>query len=373
MTAGIKLVFDTGELGKALREVRGVVERTNAIPIYGNVLIEAVAGEPVRVVATNTDMTAERTVSAEILSPGSFTIAAHRLTDVVSAFQTGSHTEIATEDGAAVVRSGRARIRFGTLSPGDFPRPVQPEGATTFTLTAKEMLQAIDAVRHAISTIETQYWLCGIALQLRGDRLYFIALDNRRLARQSLPAPSGADGLPDTILSAATIEMLRPVLDRHNGDVTIQIDKNKARFSAGGFTLLAKVIEGTFPDYSRVIPSAPERTVRFVRTALDGALGRMNVVSEGMDRKGRLSLRRDAAIINLVSQQHGEGAEEIPCEYDAGDIDLGFNLKYLRDAISALDTDDVEFGFSASNPIAPVLINSNAAPGLELVVTPMRA
>lgn len=366
------ITFDSMPLAAALRQLRNVVERRNTIPILDNLRIDA-DGKSVRLIATNLDIWAERTIEAHASEPWSLTIAAHRLADVVGAFVQGSQTVIeALDAGGVVVKSGRARIRFSTLPVSDFPLMVQKKIAAAFSLPAATLRQAFAKVRHTISTEETRYYLCGALFHIdrEAQRLNVVSSDGFGLARLRLPIPAGAEDMPDSIVRTACINTLTGPLEKHDGDVEITIGDAKIAVTVGAFKMIGKLVDGTYPDYARVIPTDQSMPARFDLDSLSGALSRLNVAGDGKDRFVKIAFSRDIARISLNLAMHGEAMEEVPCEFGGAEIDMGFNLRFLNNHLEALDTDDVDL--SIINAAAPIIITSPAAQELTLVLMPIR-
>ena len=369
---GARITFDSAPLAAALRQLRNVVERRNTIPILDNVRIDA-DGTSVRLTATNLDIWAQRTIAGQASEPWSLTVAAHRLADVVGAFEPGSQTVIeALDAGGVVVKSGRARIRFSTLPADQFPVMVQKEVVSTFALPAATLRQAFAKVRHTISTEETRYYLCGAFFHIdrAAKHLVVVSTDGFGLARLRLPLPAGAETMPDSIVRTACINTLAAPLEKHEGDVAIAIGDLMISVTIGDFTMIAKLVDGTYPDYTRVIPTDKSSPARFDLDSLSGALSRLNVAGDGKDRSIKIAFSKDIARISLNSAMHGEGMEEVPCEFGGADIDMGFNLRFLNNHLEALDTDGVDLGII--NAAAPIIITSPAAQELTLMLMPMR-
>jgi DNA polymerase-3 subunit beta len=372
---GNSIVFDTSELSSALREVLGAVQRRNTIPILSNVLIAADDSGLVRLTATDLDIAVTRELQARSVGyAASFTLDAHRLAEVVGSFVKGSQVtiELASPDGA-IIKSGRARVRFATLLADDFPRMVQKAEDARFALAAKDLATALSAVRHAISTEETRYYLNGIFLHVRAGKLCYAATDGIRLARLVADLPDGAANMPSIILRTTCVNLARQAAEERDCVADILVGDSKVTFVIGDLTIIAKVIDGTYPEYERVIPTSIARNATVDRDDMLTAVSRVMKASSEKTRSALLTFRAGGILsLTVRSQQHGDAVDEVPCNLDGdGDFAVGFNLAFLHDALTALDVDTVRFGLT--DAVSPTLITSAVAGELTLVVVPMRA
>lgn len=363
------IAFETDVLSKALREVRSAVQRRNTIPIVSNVLIEAKEGQ-VRLTTTDLDVMVRRTCPAKVETPTAFTVDAHRLADVVGSFGGGSQTAIRFDGTAAVVASGRARLRFSTLPPPQFPILTQQAVEARFTLDSKTLARALGVVRHAVSTEKTRYYLNGVFLHAFDGTLRYASCDGHRLARYIDDLPAGAEGMPDTILRTRCIDLAQAAAEARDAAIDIAIGDGKVTMTSGDFVIVSKVVEGTYPDYARTIPPRQRLVATVDRDALAEAVARLALVSPDKVRSVRFDLSRDLLRVSITSPEHGEAADEVPCEYAGEPLTIGFNSKYLRDALASLDVDHVEI--SMSDPAAAALITSPKAKAASLVLMPLR-
>ena len=366
-----KLVFETDALTAALRDVRSAVHRRNTIPILSNVLIEAKANGEVRLTASDLDVLVARILTAsKVEQDVAFTVDAHRLADVVGAFASGSQTTITYADRAAVVTSGRARTRFSTLPREDFPELLQKRVDTRFTIDAKALTRGIAIVRHAISTEETRYYLNGIYWHVIDGKLVYAATDGHRLARYVDDLPAGAESLKGTILRTRCIELVRSAAEARDVSVDVMVGDDKVTMVAGDFTLVAKVVDGTYPDYTRVIPIDHSGILTVDRDALEEAVARVSVAVNDKVRAVKLQIEPELVRALVTSPEHGVAVDEVPCTYSAAPMEIGFNARYLRDALSTLDVDNVEMKLGDAATVA--VLTSPQAKGVTLALMPMR-
>ncbi|MFN7177401.1 MAG: DNA polymerase III subunit beta, partial [Thermaurantiacus sp.] len=329
----MKLVVERATLLKALGHVQSVVERRNTIPILSNVLISA-EGEAMMLMATDLDLQVVESAPADVTTSGATTVSAHTLYDIVRKLPDGSQATLETQDLKMTVTAGRARFQLQTLPREDFPVIGESDLPVSFQLPSETLRELIDKTRFAISTEETRYYLNGIFLHATsGDepRLRAVATDGHRLARVELPLPEGADGMPDVIVPRKCVAEVRKLLDERDGPVTISLSQSRIRFEVGAAVLTSKLIDGTFPDYSRVIPTANDRLLRIDPASLAECVDRVTAIASEKTRAVKLSLDKDRVTLSVVSPENGMASEDVPADYDAPGFDVGFNSRYLLD------------------------------------------
>ena len=266
----MKATIERAKLLRCLSHVQSVVERRNTIPILSNVLIEASADGLVKVMATDLDLQVVESLDAvSVDAPGAITVSAHLLFDIARKLPDGSQVSLETADNRMTVKAGRSRFQLPTLPRDDFPVIVEGDLPTSFEIPAKTLAELIDRTRFAISTEETRYYLNGIFLHVSEEdkpTLKAAATDGHRLARFTLPRPEGAEGMPDVIVPRKAVGELRKLLDEAlDGNVEVDLSASKIRFTLGGeggVILTSKLIDGTFPDYSRVIPTGNDKLLK---------------------------------------------------------------------------------------------------------------
>ena len=258
----MKATIERATLLKSLSHVQSVVERRNTIPILSNVLIEARDDGSLRLMATDLDLQVDESVAAQVEQAGATTVPAHTFFEIVRKLPEGSQVELTAADGKMQVVAGRSRFNLSTLPRDDFPVIAEGELPTRFELPAATLRQIIDKTRFAISSEETRYYLMGIFLHVADDKLKAAATDGHRLARITLPRPDGAEGMPDIIIPKKCVGELRKLLDEMEGTAEVSLSPTKVRFGLGSAVLTSKLIDGTFPDYNRVIPTGNDKLLK---------------------------------------------------------------------------------------------------------------
>ena len=368
----MKATIERATLLKALGHVQSVVERRNTIPILSNVLIEATA-DGLRLMATDLDLQINETIAAQVETPGATTVPAHTLFDIARKLSEGSQVQLTAAEGKMLVVAGRARFNLQTLPREDFPVIAEGELPTKFELPAETLKQIIDKTRFAISTEETRYYLNGIFLHVSDDAtpvLKAAATDGHRLARVTVARPEGAEGMPDVIVPRKCVGELRKLLDEADGTVEVSLSPTKIRFGLGSATLTSKLIDGTFPDYSRVIPTANDKLLRIDPRSFEDGVDRVATIASEKTRAVKMALERDKITLSVTSPENGTAAEEVSGDYSAQPFEIGFNARYLLDILGQIDGDMVEVHLA--DAAAPTLIRESDTAAALYVLMPMR-
>jgi DNA polymerase-3 subunit beta len=369
----MKATIERATLLKGLSHVQSVVERRNTIPILSNVLIEAQAGGAMRLMATDLDLQIDETIPAAVDQPGATTISAHTLFDIVRKLPEGSQVELTAAEGRITVVAGRARFTLSTLPRDDFPVIAEGELPTTFELPAETLKQIIDKTRFAISTEETRYYLNGIYLHVTDDAtpmLRAAATDGHRLARVTVARPDGAEAMPGVIVPRKCIAELRKLLDEVDGSVGVSLSASKIRFDLGQAILTSKLIDGTFPDYSRVIPTGNDKILKIDPKSFMEGVDRVSTIATEKTRAVKMALDRDKVTLSVTSPENGGAVEEVPGDYAAAPFEIGFNSRYLMDILNQIEGDLVEVHLA--DAAAPTLIRENDNSPALYVLMPMR-
>lgn len=369
----MKATIERATLLRSLAHVQSVVERRNTIPILSNVLIDATADGGIRLMATDLDLQIVETVEAAVDQPGATTVSAHTLFDIVRKLPEGSQVELSAAEGKMAINAGRARFNLQTLPRDDFPVIAEGELPTKFELPAATLRQIIDKTRFAISTEETRYYLNGIFFHVSDDAqpvLKAAATDGHRLARVTVQRPEGAEGMPDVIVPRKCVGELRKLLEEVDGTVAVSLSNTKVRFDLGTAILTSKLIDGTFPDYSRVIPTGNDKLLKLDPKSFMEGVDRVSTIASEKTRAVKMALDRDKITLSVTSPENGTAAEEVPGDYAAQPFEIGFNARYLMDILHQIDGDLVEVHLA--DAAAPTLIRENDKAPALYVLMPMR-
>jgi len=371
----MKLVIERGELLRALGHVTSVVERRTTIPILSNVLLKA-SERSLQFKATDLEREVSDAAPADISQPGAVTVPAHVLHEIVRKLSDGAQVEM-TRDAdkeRLSLRSGHSRFTLQTLAPEDFPDLAAGEFAHKFEIEARDLKRLIDKTRFAISTEETRYYLNGIYLHTaqRGKEptLRAVATDGHRLAQAELPAPKGANGMPGIILPRKTVHELHRLMEESDSSVTVGVSAAKARFEIGTITLTSKLIDGTFPDYGRVIPKANDKQLKVPNAEFIKAVDRVSTIATERGRAVKLNINGDKLVLSVNNPEGGSATEEIGVDYDSSPLEIGFNAKYLLDIANQLESETAHFRLA--DPGSPTMVKDDSDEGALYVLMPMR-
>lgn len=370
----MQFVIERANLLKSLGHVQSVVEKRGTIAVLSNIKIDA-KGSEVSLTATDMDIAVVEKVPAEVSKPGSTTVPAHTLYDIVRKLPEGVQIELTnSDDGSKIsIRAGQSRFSLACLPIEDFPVMAEGEFTHNFTLKSAECLALIEKPSFAISNEETRYYLNGIYMHVAGNGdekvLRAVATDGHRLARVEVAVPAGADGMPGVIVPRKTIQELRKLLENGEGDVEVSLSETKIRFVYGDAVLVSKLIDGNFPDYERVIPAANEKLMEVDCKIFKDAVDRVSVISSEKSRAIKLQLESGKLTLSAGSGDQ-VASEEIDINYSSNVIDIGFNSRYLLEMMSQIDGDTAQFLLNDGN--SPALVRDTADVGSLYVIMPMR-
>jgi DNA polymerase-3 subunit beta len=372
----MKLTIERAALLRALTHVQSVVERRNTIPILANVQVEAEASGRLRLTATDLDLSVVEDVPATVGQPGRTTVPAHTLHDIVRKLPDGAEVELALDaaKGQVKLTAGRYASALSVLPAEDFPEIAEGNLPFAFSLPAEELKRLIDKTRFAISTEETRYYLNGIYLHVAegpdGRRLRAVATDGHRLARVEADVPEGAAGMPGVIVPRKAVGELRKLVDEVDAEVSVALSETKIRFVFGDVVLVSKLIDGSFPDYERVIPAGNDKMVRIDCKPFAAAVDRVATISSEKSRAVRFSLTDGRLDLAVTSPDNGSASEELTVDYEGQHIDIGFNSRYVLDVAGQIDGDLMELAIA--DGASPVVIRDTADAGALYVLMPMR-
>jgi DNA polymerase-3 subunit beta len=352
-----------------------VVERRNTIPILANLLIKADGGK-LSLKATDLDLEVTDTISAEVAPGGATTVPAHMLYDIVRKLPDGAQIMLEGSGDRAVlaIRAGRSRFTLQTLPESDFPDLAAGEMTHSFKLPAADLKRLIDKTQFAISTEETRYYLNGIYLHTAGSgktaSLRAVATDGHRLAQCELPLPDGAAGMPGIIVPRKTVSEIQRLIENGEGEIAIELSAGKIRLTIGNVVLTSKLIDGTFPDYARVIPLNNDKSLVVDKKDFEAAVDRVSTVASERGRAVKLSLTGGRLVLSVTNPDSGSATEELEVEYDADPLDIGFNSRYLLDIAAQIEGEVAIL--KLADPGSPTLIQDKDSKGALYVLMPMR-
>jgi len=371
----MKVTVERAQLLKSLGHVHRVVERRNTIPILGNVLIRA-ENARLSLKATDLDLEVTETLAAEAATAGSTTVPAHMFYDIVRKLPEGAQIVLEGDGDRAVlaIRAGRSRFTLQTLPENDFPDLAAGDMTHSFSLAAADVKRLIDRTQFAISTEETRYYLNGIYLHSAGTAkaatLRAVATDGHRLAQIDLPLPKGAAGMPGVIVPRKTVGEVQRLIEDNETEVRIELSQGKIRFTIGDVVLTSKLIDGTFPDYGRVIPQNNDKELVVDKKDFEAAVDRVSTISSERGRAVKLALSAGRLVLSVTNPDSGSATEELEVEYASDPLDIGFNSRYLLDIAAQIEGEVAVLRLA--DPGSPTLVQDKESKGALYVLMPMR-
>ena len=354
---------------KPLQAVIGVVERRQTMPILANVLLSATNG---RLSMTASDLEVElvaETSIEEIKEPGQVTVPARKLLDICRALPDESTMKIQLDGDRMIVRSGRSRFVLSTLLATDFPMVEDINASQEISIGQSELRRLLDKTHFSMAQQDVRYYLNGLLIEIGGGLIRAVATDGHRLALCEVAAGDQTDAMQQVIIPRKGVLELQKLLGEDE-DVSILIGSNHIRAVVGDIRFTSKLIDGRFPDYGRVIPKPEGNLLLVGRDYLRHALQRAAILSNEKYRGVRLDLAAKSLRIQANNPNQEEAQDELEVNYDGADMEIGFNVNYLLDALAAVDTEEVEVGFVDSN--SSCVIKCPGDVDAKYVVMPMR-
>lgn len=370
----MKFSAEKATLVKALSAVTSIIERRNTIPILGNILMEA-DGTSLTIVGTDLDIEMRLSTEINVEAGGGTTVPAGLLNEIA---KKAGDTHIRFEFDSAKsslmkVSSGRSKFELQCLPTSDFPTLAAGTYSHHFTMKTSEMKMLLHKTMFAVSTEETRYYLNGVFFHITDDNgvdvLRAVATDGHRLALSAIPAPDGAAGMPGVIIPRKTVNQLKNVLDLGE-DVDVSVSDTKIRFSVANSVMTSKLIDGTFPDYERVIPRSGNKVAILDSKVVAAASDRVSTVSAGKGNAVKLSFDDNKLRLLVVSADNGSADDEVPIEYDSDPITIGFNNRYLQDVFDHIDSRKARITLDDAG--SPALIKDEEGGRSLFVLMPMR-
>ncbi|MEI8395771.1 MAG: DNA polymerase III subunit beta [Rhodospirillaceae bacterium] len=379
----MNITIERAALLRSLGHVQSVVERRTTIPVLLNVLLEA-NGTELSLTASDMELEILEAVPATVTRAGSVTAPAHTLYEIVRKLPDGAQVtlERSNDSSQLILRSGRSQFKLGCQPVEDFPRLSGGKLKHRFEISAADMRALIDRTRFAISTEETRYYLNGIYIHagrtVTGTGpgasdlpvLRAVATDGHRLARIELPLPDGAAEIPGVIIPRKTVNEIRKLVDEAAATIEISLSETKIRFAFDSITVISKLIDGTFPDYERVIPVGNDKIMEVKAKPFAAAVDRVATISTEKSRAVKLSLVRDTLTLSVITPEAGSATEELEVKYNGPAIELGYNSRYLLDISLQIRGEDARF--IIADAAAPSIVRDVSDGGTLYVIMPMR-
>ena len=371
----MKVTIERAALVKALGHVQSVVERRNTIPILSNVLLQAGDGKLI-LTATDLDIEVQEEAAAHTDSEGATTVSAVTLFEIVKRLPDGAQVSLAmlSDEGRLEVTSGRSRFVLAVLPDADFPSLAGDNLDVQFSMPTDDLRRLLDKARFAMSQEETRYYLNGVyfhaVTDLDAPVIRVAATDGHRLARLEAPLPKGADAMPGVIVPRKAVAELGRLLDSADEMVEIGLSNSKVRFEFGAGRLTSKLIDGSFPDYERVIPKDNPYTLKLDNKIFAQAVDRVSTVSADRTKSVKLAIDKDQLRLAVNNPEAGSAFEELSVDFDGEPTEVGFNARYLMDIAQQVESESAVFRLS--DPSSPTVIFDEGDPHALYVLMPLR-
>jgi len=366
----MKITIERGTLLRALSHVQSIIERRTTIPVLANVLLSASNGL-LELRGTDLDIEVTERVPAIVITPGTTTVSAVLLYEIMSKLDGESvEIELAKDACSIAIKCGRSRFKLAVLSAEDFPAVMSGKLAHNFEIAAADLRTLIDSVAFAVSTEETRYYLNGIYLHRHGAHLRSVSTDGHRLARCEIALPAGAQDITGVIIPRKTFTEVRKLVDKRTDHVSVTMSETKIGFGIGDVTVTSKLIDGTFPDYQRVIPTGNNVVIEVKSSEIDRAVDRVIVVATEKTRAIKLSFTKGLMTLSAQGAETGTSSEEIDIGYTGHDLEIGYNSKYLSDLLRQIKGDVARFLLLDAG--APSIITDPGRADFLSVLMPMK-
>ena len=366
----LKITIDQVQLLKALAHTQSIVERRQTIPVLSNVLIET-NPNGISLKATDNEIEIAEIVPAEVEEEGAITIPAHKLYDIVRRLPDGSQLSLSASDttGQVTLACGRSRFALASLPADGFPTMAKEEAPFTFQLSSADLAEMISKTGFAVSVEETRYNLNGIYLHQKENFLVAVATDGHRLAFTQRALPEGAKDMPGIIIPRKTIGEITKLLGENADNVEISLSANQIRFKVGKVELSSRLIDGTYPEYEKVIPANNDKKMVADTKTLATVVERVSVVSE-KSRGIKLAIQPNLLQVNAAATDEGSAEDELDITYEDAATDIGFNFRYLLDILAQIKGVQVQMLFEDS--VSPVILQDTNDANTLYVLMPMR-
>lgn len=364
------ITIEKSTLLRSVSKLQSIVEKRNTIPILSNIKLDA-GDSSLTLTVTDMDIVASEEIEAEVSAQGSLTVPALTLYDIIRKLSESSKVNLEADSASSqlIVTSGSSNFKLSYLASDDFP--VMSEGDLThkFTLPADIFLRLVDKTKFAMSNEETRYYLNGVYFHLSENKIKAVATDGHRLASFEIDKPQGADDMPGIIIPRKTVNEISKLLENQE-EVTISLSDSKIKFNAGKVELLSKVVDGTFPDYQRVIPENNTKVLKISSDDFREAVDRVSTISVDKTKAVKIELNKNKVTLKAQGIEGSSAKEDIVAEYDDDSLEIGFNSRYVLEMMNQIEADNFTMVFD--NPNSPALVTDPKDPAALYIIMPMR-
>ncbi len=369
----MKFIISKNVIFKSLSHLQNIVEKKNPLPILSSILIEAKDNNLI-LSSTDMDISITEKINCNVLENGATTINAHTIYDIIRKLQDDSEIEIICNDGKLLtLRSGTSRFSLNCLPKEDFPIIETENSGKTIKINSQELLKLIDKTKFAISTEETRYFLNGLYLNVNSEnnkRITIVGTDGHRLAKFEHVKEDLNEQIQGVIIPKKTINELSKLLSENTEEIELNINTSKIVFFIQNLVLISKLIDGSFPDYNKVIPNNNNNIMTVKRVELASAVDRVSTIANEKTPVVKLKLMKNLININTVNSENNSASEDIEVKYEGETIEIGFNSKYILELINNLEDDEISIAYKDNS--SPIMATEKSNPDLVYVLMPMR-
>jgi len=367
----MQISISRGTLFKPLTYVCSVVEKRQTLPILSNVLIQVSDDGTVTMIGTDLEVEVITNCQASKAIAGDMTLNARKLLDITRALPEDAEISIKADDGKAVIRSGRSRFTVQSLPVDDFPNIETEQWDQTWTLPVNDFRNALARTSFAMAQQDVRFYLNGLLLESEGKTMKAVATDGHRLAKTEceLTGVDNDENISAIVPRKAIVELLR-IIEDGDREIKVSFNANHMRVELDSVVFTSKLIDGRFPDYDKVIPLNQKNSLLIDKTAFHDTLMRASILTNEKFRGVRLSVTGDCLTVSANNPDQEESFDELPVQYEGNNIEIGFNVGYMLDAINVIDTDMIEMTLEDANSSGTI-----RAPGDDktvYIVMPMR-
>ncbi len=367
----MKFSIIQSKLVSPLQLISGAVEKRQTLPVLANLLIKVEKG---LLSITATDLEIEMSVNINLdneSEDGDITVPARKFVDICRSLPVDSDINIELIETKLVIKSGRSRFTLSTIAAQEFPNIEDSLFSTEFVISSSELKNTIDKTQFAMAQQDVRYYLNGMLIEIDQDKLLTVATDGHRLALSRLTLSSNVcEDLVQVIIPRKGVLEAGKLLSSIDEDATISLNSNHIRITLGLFVFTSKLVDGRFPDYGKVLPKDAERILLCDKETIKEAFSRAAILCNEKFRGVRLTLSENKLKINANNPEQEEAEIELDVEYNDKEMEIGFNVSYLLDAVNAIRSDSVKFCLGDSN--SSVLIQASESADSSYVVMPMR-
>ncbi len=365
----MNITLERESILRPLQAVGSVVERRQTLPILSNILFSLDNG---KLTLTGTDLEVEMVAQVEVGSSDSadITLPARKFIDICRALPENASLNLTIDQDKAVIRSGRSRFTLSTMPAAEFPNIDPVDSPLEFSLSQQQLKKLIEQTQFSMAQQDVRYYLNGLMLELNNNLLRAVATDGHRLAVCEVVAELPVTESRQVILPRKGVTELMRLLEESDSTARVQLGENHIRIELPDISFTSKLIDGKFPDYQQVIPNNPPRIIKCARQSLYDAFHRASVLSNEKYRGMRLSMSENQLKATVHNPEQEEAEEEVEVQYSGDEFEIGFNVSYFLDALSAIKSSDVSIGMIDSNHSC--LIQGEGDASSRYVIMPMR-